>query len=173
MAKYFTVIFLVCYGNFIFGQSLSADIVASTGRTFSADNVQLSFTIGETAVSTINVNSSVISQGFHQTYLKTTALSPNLWDLNVKAYPNPTESFHRIQFQLEEVDEINYKLYTTSGQLLSSENIIAQYFDIKLDLITLSSDTYILTISRINTKQKSSWKIEKFGYVLFKVCIKT
>jgi hypothetical protein len=59
-------IFLAVAMNHTSAQSISNKVLPSGGGNLSANNVQLSFTIGETVIPTFSSSSNMISQGFQQ-----------------------------------------------------------------------------------------------------------
>ena len=52
-----------------FGQSISPEVIASSGDHFTGTDAQLSWTIGELVIDTYTNGSTQLTQGFHQTNL--------------------------------------------------------------------------------------------------------
>jgi len=75
-------------------QSKDRDVIASTGGYVTTPSVQVSFTLGETAIQFLNASGASISQGFQQpnNVGAASVASPNL-DAVITTYPNPFVSF--------------------------------------------------------------------------------
>jgi hypothetical protein len=48
------------------GQSIERQVISCMGHSFVNANVQVDFTLGETAIQTFSMNGIVVTQGFHQ-----------------------------------------------------------------------------------------------------------
>lgn len=86
-------------------QSLSPTVVASAGNHASAGNVQLCYTVGEVAVTTVSGGSSIITQGFHQPIEVTSGIAEGEIPGNIKVFPNPAshEVFVETELQSEQL----------------------------------------------------------------------
>ena len=73
---------------------------ASTGGSGAQGNYQVSWTVGETVISTISSASNVLTQGFHQPDVCNTVSTANLdlEALHLEVFPNPTSSNLTIRY---------------------------------------------------------------------------
>ncbi len=111
-------VLLVC----IFCQTLlaqSQEVVASAGIYFENKNHQISFTVGETVIETYRGDQFLLTQGFHQPLLWVTELDELVGiNLNIKAYPNPTADFVKINSNEELPLGSTFHLYNMQGVLV-------------------------------------------------------
>jgi len=82
-------------------QSASPDVISSSGSDFTNANMQMSWTMGESIITTITDGNNILTQGFHQSHLS----SVSILDLNptivFEAFPNPVVH----QLTIENSDE--------------------------------------------------------------------
>ena len=78
-------------------QSISPEVVATSGEHFQNGTSQLSWTLGEVMIDTYSAGGTIVTQGFHQTQLTVTSIDEsNPFSLNVNVFPNPTSQFLNI-----------------------------------------------------------------------------
>ena len=88
--------FLASTLNAVFAQSINPFVIGSGFSEYNGSEYLLSSTIGQVITPTIESNSNIVTQGFHQPDYKLfiSVNEVNPFKLNVKAYPNPfQESF--------------------------------------------------------------------------------
>lgn len=73
-------------------QSVSPEVVASSGNYFENANASIAWTIGEPVIATYTGSQNILTQGFHQTQLEVVSVEriPNAHAVLV--YPNPVAS---------------------------------------------------------------------------------
>lgn len=64
--KHFLNILLIMSSSVLVAQSISPQVIGSTGGSGTASGITVDWTVGEVAVTTISNGSNTISQGFHQ-----------------------------------------------------------------------------------------------------------
>jgi len=62
----FVVLAFLSFVSSSFAQSISPQVIASTGTFAAAGGYSLSYTLGEPATATLTTSSSIITQGFQQ-----------------------------------------------------------------------------------------------------------
>lgn len=139
-------------------QSVTPQVIGSSGDHFTASSGQLSWTLGEISIETYNGTSSQLTQGFHQPENGLVSISENQSQLFVNAYPNPFQNNIQIeianneaQFTIVVMDAlgkqvIKQKHTGTGPQIISFEN--------------LASGIYYLSVSNSNEIIKTL-KIQK------------
>ena len=133
-----TLLIGACVCTIAMSQSLSPQLIASAGGSASAENVQIDWSVGETAVTTIGTN-PMLTQGFHQGYLQVTSLpfTPELMD--IVAYPNPVSS--RLTIEISSTDEMTFELFDSKGSLVHQSDQSGPKFQV--DMSPLASGLYI------------------------------
>ena len=134
-------------------------ITANSGGDFKMDGQQLSFTIGESFIQTVQGTSFMLTQGFHQPQLWVTALNEfDLSAINFKVYPNPVIDRMWLELNKEIKNGCVYRLFDMHGRLLKEGNVKGLKTEISLQQLVPSS--YFLEIL-VDKKSIKSFKILK------------
>lgn len=103
-------------------QSLTPQVIASTGGFSSNANGSLSYTVGEmTMVQTFSANNNILTQGFQQP----NDIPLGLLDItqddfgSFVVYPNPAVDNTSLAFQMPEAGRVTIALYDMLGQKVS------------------------------------------------------
>ncbi len=144
-----------------FSQSLSPEVVASSGNYFENGNVSLSWTIGECVIETFQNTSTVLTQGFHQTKLSVTKVE-TLEDeeLVFSVYPNPANN--KINIEIKGAGEnttFSYALFDINGKMISNKKITSQIETI--DVSSYPAAYYILNLQDGSGSKVGTYKILK------------
>lgn len=151
--------------NFIIGQEvqLSPSVIASAGGFAEADQISLSWTLGELAVTTLTNNGITLTQGFQQGYLPGTGfkVNPILW--NVKAYPNPVRNDLFLEFNMPESEDFLIELQDVTGRLqMQKESKEVMSGDIiTINMSAYNSGIYFLRLSTSDRSQVRVYNISK------------
>ena len=159
MPKIFLFFSLLLFSQLSLAQSLSPEIISSSGANFNSGGSSLSWTIGEPIIDTYNAGSSQLTQGFHQSYLNITAIQPQAIGLEIRAYPNPSQSTVFIEIG-GNPESYQLELFNILGQRLQSfeaENSNA----ISIDLSAYAAGNYLLRISQQNATPIQTFKMQK------------
>ena len=141
--------------NWLLGQSLSPQVIATAGDHFVADSVQVSWTIGEPVIETFYGQDSVIlTQGFHQPNLMVTAIEDLALDIQVDVFPNPTAGQVNVQVR-EFTAPMQITLLDANGRQLAVQNTSPQSLSNQFNLSRYANGVYYL---RINTKDQQTIK---------------
>lgn len=134
-------------------QSLSPQVISSSGTSFANGSNQLDWTLGELSTSSLTNGSNSLSQGFHQPNLSITSIDNFDETYGLTIFPNPAIDLLQIQF--EKANENNFiELYSTEGKLLlTQESNFATLCQI--DMSKYDVGTYLVKIHNKNTKGKS------------------
>jgi hypothetical protein len=122
------------------------EIITSGGDYFSSTTSSMSITIGEPVIETYRSSSYILTQGFQQC-LKFLAIgNVEVEDVkfNVRIYPNPAVTFLRINVEYTGNQIIRYKLFASSGKLISEGQLGLNETDINIH--QLPSSNLLLTI---------------------------
>jgi hypothetical protein len=102
------------------GQSLTPEVVSSSGDFHSTPSAQLSWTLGEIAIDTYTSSSNQLTQGFHQPERPTVSLTSLNDNIRINAYPNPFIS--SISINIEDYNQsIEIVIYNAVGQEVHSD----------------------------------------------------
>lgn len=144
-----------------FAQSITPDVIASSGAHFTNFNAQLSFTVGEVIIETVSSVNSAITQGFHQPEDSLTGMEANLpGTMEVYVFPNPFQSRLTIQMQHNRIP-MTLELYDLTGKLLYTQKIQANKSTVELNLASFSSSGYLIRLVSGDGRYHTSYIIQK------------
>ncbi len=135
-------------------QSIDRYVVSSAGESLSKGDYKLDFTIGETVAQTFE-NGTQLSQGFHQVWLITTALSDPESNWNVNVYPNPTVGL----LNIESEESLNGRIIDALGKMVIEAQTKAGHGQI--DMSSLPVGTYFLMLNHLSKTDVKSYRIVK------------
>ncbi len=145
-AIYYLTILLFCAAS----SARSQKVVSANGGTATATGTEVSWTISEPITATVSDGATTLTQGFHQTKIKVTAVNKiQVPDVKIKVYPNPTSDFVTVHLG-KMVEKPTYLLFDLSGKLIQQKNI--ESTDTKIDMTGIVNGSYIL---KLNSGQQS------------------
>lgn len=156
MKKHLLIVGLIA-GTISYGQSVSPQVVASSGDFFTTTSAQLSWTLGEIMTETYTQSSNQITQGFHQPELKTNTVE-EYSDLTVSLYPNPTTSQVVLTIP-ENQSEVMVSIYDVLGNKVLNERYVGNGPQ-SIDLTSLPNGIYFMDLRNENGLIKTI-KIQK------------
>ena len=147
-----TSVFALC-------QSLSFELVSSSGDQFINSSYELEWSIGEIQTESYSQTSQILTQGFHQnTYIITTIEQSSELKFDVLAYPNPTSDFVNLKIQDSKVDNLQYTLTDINGKVLQINNFSSS--NQQIDFSKFAIGSYFILVSQ-NKHLIKSFKIVK------------
>lgn len=154
----FIIYFFNCF--FSFSQSLSPNVISSSGTSFNSGVNQLEWTLGESVIFTLSNGSNLLSQGFHQTNLLVSSLGDSSNDYIINVFPNPT--FDYIQLQFEKINTpLVIELYSVEGKLLTRIEA-PNNNSLLIDMNDYAAGIYMLYITN-NYNRVKSCKVGKIN----------
>lgn len=137
-------------------QSISNEVISSTGETQSNAAVSIDFSVGELAIETISNSSNTLTQGFHQTQFLYISLTEISEPINVISYPNPVvnELIVEIPNNSQTMDLI---IYSMEGKIIDSFTIRET---LKISFSKFTPGTYVISLKN-STELIKSYKIIK------------
>lgn len=145
MKKVLLIIMGIVGASSVSAQSLTPQVTASAGTSFSSASAKLEFTVGEVATSTLTAGSNTLTQGFHQPKIQFASIQNYNDDYVFTLYPNPTEQFVTVESTKE--DDMQLHVYDANGKAIYVSSVFQQ--KITVDLEMLAAGSYVL---RITTK---------------------
>lgn len=140
-------------------QKPSLQLVSSAGETYQNTKYQLEWSIGEIAVETLEGESRMLTQGFHQGPLEISTLINNTdFDINMTVYPNPTSNYIHLTTE-SVVHNLKVNITNLNGITIYSCEIDTSPW--QFDFSNYASGTYILLVITKNQTLKS-FKIIKY-----------
>jgi len=157
--KYNTLVFLLFFSTSIFSQSISSEVVGSSGEFYKNGSSQIEFTVGEVVIETFNSSSNYLTQGFHQTNLKIESIQDKDISLEMSVYPNP--SIDEITLFISNTnEEFLIIIYDALGKNIYKSNIKGK-IEKRINVSKYSSGTYLLHLTNSRHRTIKTYKIQK------------
>lgn len=138
-------------------QSLSPEIVATSGNSFSSSGAKIDYTLGEVTTYSLTGSGNTLTQGFHQPEIHFLSMENNDDEFTFNLYPNPTDQYVTVATTTDA--ELQVHIYATSGQLIEVSKVFTQ--QTTLDLQLLASGSYIMVITDTSGKSLKNYTIIK------------
>lgn len=143
---------------------LSPAVISSAGGYAETGNISLSWTLGELAVTTVNGESMMLTQGFQQGDLESVGFSLDPIEWQIIAYPNPVVSALNIQFDLLEPGDFHIEIQDITGRLMRLEDYDKIYPGdvVQFDMSGFKPGSYFYRISSKDRQQVRVISIRKY-----------
>jgi len=126
-------------------QEISPQVLSNAGESYEGQNIQLDWTLGELAVSTLTTPNQQVTQGFHQTYYTISSLSELPADFGkIAVFPNPTTDWINLDMSFDEIQKVQTSLFDVDGKLIWTKEVSGQVFSEKYSFATLPAGSYFL-----------------------------
>ncbi len=139
--------------------AISQEVVSSAGDNMTATGIQISWTLGEPVIETLEGEGAILTQGFHQTNLKVTDVNELQFSENViHVFPCITSDYvnvHLIETELK----LGFRLYNSLGKMLQQNSITNT--DTQIDMLDAASGIYLLVFVDDSMQIVHSYKIIK------------
>jgi hypothetical protein len=157
--RYFFLAFLLLGFSSYAQPTISKQVIGPGGQTFENENNKLSYSVGEVAVGAMTDEEGTyqLGNGYYPSLNLSTlnTETPEL-QLQVKVFPNPAKEVIYITHPTEQYFEV--RITDVSGrQILQTAHQKQQ----PLNVQTLTSGTYIITVTTKDSKQTNTYKIIK------------
>lgn len=157
------LLLIVLISYHIAGQSISKQVIGSSGQPISNGSYTINFTVGEAIVGEV-INGVNIHQGFwaelsnDETLTLETLINP-LEDIQV--FPNPVVNLVQIRFKLNETENYKIQLFDINGKEIHNLKQTVQEQTKQLNISHLSSGMYLLTVRNPQSNYIKTFKILK------------
>lgn len=151
--KKFLLLFAAISVKAAMAQSLSPDVIATSGTSFNNGTSQLDWTLGEPATSAFAAGTDMLTQGFHQPNLLATTINNVETDYSLLVYPNPSIDYIQLQFQNLK-DVVTIHLLSSDGKLLHSQELKTSS-NLQIDMSKSAAGTYLLSVKDKHSKVKT------------------
>jgi len=165
MKKCFQLLFsiiLLCTSVLVFGQQIERSTLSAAGNSAEIGDIQLDWTLGQIAVSTVSSGSLILTQGFQQPiFTRTVGLDKLDKSLSLSHYPNPTTGLVNFNFGDDNSDGVILELYDLRSSLLRKFVLENRINDYQLDMSAFEDGSYFAKVIYLPTLDYSTTKIVK------------
>ena len=140
-----------------YSQSISKQIIGTSGKTLNNSNLKLTYTVGEPVVGLMTAGGNQLGNGYYPALdLQTLSVEDNLLDVQLKIYPNPTSQ--SLYVSHPEMNSFGITIVDLNGKQLYSGTINKEE---PLDVSNYTQGMYLVTIENTTTNKKNTYKIIK------------
>jgi hypothetical protein len=144
---------------FITKRLYGQEIICSAGSYDVSTTGQLSWTIGDLITDTYTSTSSILCQGFNQTFQKTTDIEESIsTGFSVEAFPNPATNFLKLKVFNKKQGNLSLSLFDLTGKKLFQKSLETE--ETEISLTGLIPSVYLIKIFD-NDREIKSLKIIK------------
>lgn len=146
MVKIILIFFTGTFSFAVSAQSLSPEVLSSSGEVYQGTSFFLDWTLGEVAIENLKDNESFqLSQGFHQANFRITTvvdLSEEIGEILV--YPNPASDKIELDLRFPEKRNVNIQLTDVYGTIIFRRTEYGSSIKSVDDISNLPSGNYFL-----------------------------
>lgn len=126
-------------------QAQLTQVIASSGGIYQEDEINMTWTMGETTVLTMSSGDLMFTTGFLQPVLIVSSIGPDD-DLpfEIKAFPNPTNGCVEVELKESPTSNITFSLYDAGGRKLL--HIHPENSKTRIDLGSYANGLYLLKV---------------------------
>ncbi len=161
MKRQLSLLCLVFFCAFLHGQTLSPDVISTSGSYDQGPEISLSWTLGEIMTETLDGSGCMLTSGF-QPYLVgiVAVIHDSKQDFELNIFPVPASHFLTVQTGASLQGLLNLNLLDLNGKSVMLKRI--DKGSISIDLSFLQSAEYILQITDEEGNLIRSVKIIKY-----------
>lgn len=148
---------ILTFSSLSFSQSISKQVIGTSGKTLTNSNLKLSYTVGEPVVGLMTAGANQLGNGYYQALnLQALNIEDNTLDMQLKVFPNPTSQ--SLYVSHPEMNSFGITIMDLNGKQLYSGIINKEE---PLDISSYSQGMYLITIENTTTNKKNTYKIIK------------
>ena len=145
-------------------QIASPEIVSSAGDTYQGNSMQIDWTLGELAITTIQNSSQKITQGFHQPNYTITSVNELQQEIGqIRVYPNPTSDRIEMELYFDQIRDVQIQLVDLNGRLIWVKEENGSQIEQIENIENLSNGTYFLYFLIDDKQYSQTFKIQKLN----------
>lgn len=139
---------VVCMFNVASAQSIARSAITSGGASTSITDNTISFSIGQSVVSTTQSGNIVLTQGFQQSDQKSSTGTIDLLSEGVyTVFPNPSNGTFSVELDANSTIEGVIEIYNLIGQKLKSKVLNpSQYHFVDFNLVGVTAGVHFITM---------------------------
>ena len=147
-------------GACVMAQPLSPVVIATAGNYSGGETLSLSWTLGETAVTTLGSGYLLLTQGFQQPWELATAIAAPQTAWGNRVWPNPVTTRVNIEFNMKKAGMYLLTLTDLTGRktVTTTTRRVFPGEQITLDMSRCTPGMYLL---RITAQEKKTFRIYK------------
>jgi hypothetical protein len=157
MTKYHQILALTFITQLSIGQTISKQVIGTSGKSHSNASYKLSWTTGEPLVGLMTAGGNQLGNGYYDSLnLHALSIEDTTMDLQLKIYPNPTSQL--LYFSHPELNSFSIQITDLNGRQIYLGSISKE---IPLDISNYTQGMYLVCIENKEVNKKNTYKIIK------------
>jgi len=163
--RYVMLVLGLSMGLTLSAQTVSRQVIGTTGGTTTAGTLKISSTAGEAITQTVVAGTLTLTQGFQQpdAGLASSVDQPAI-EIGYEVYPNPTQDFWNIRLTSPSAQVVDLRLTDMQGRTLpgysARVNLLAAQTR-TWDVSQLAAGTYLLQVMSVDGRYQAQLKLQK------------
>lgn len=155
--KHLILVLTLTFSSLSFSQSISKQVIGTSGKTLTNSNLKLSYTVGEPVVGLMTAGGNQLGNGYYPALdMQTLSIEQPELELSFMLYPNPTSQ--SLYVSHPELNSFGITIVDLNGKQLYSGTINKEE---PLDVSNYTHGMYLVTIENITTQKKNTYKMIK------------
>ena len=155
--KYLILVLTLTFSSLSFSQSISKQVVGTSGKTQSNGNLKLSYTVGEPVIGLMTAGGNQLGNGYYPAMdLQALSVEDNVLDVQLKVYPNPTSQ--SLYVSHPDMSSFGITIVDLNGKQLYQGTINKEE---PLDVSNYIQGMYLVTVENAAANKKNTYKIIK------------
>ena len=157
MSRLLPLVAFLMYCFVASAQSASPNVFNASGKTVKTKTVELSWSIGEMAITTLSAGGNIVTEGFLQPdVVSTSAIEEVNLSNGISCFPNPV---HSILYIRQSIDVIGFvSVFDALGNRVYDQ----KFTDGVIDMSLLRPGFYFINITRNDGQDVHTFKIVKY-----------
>jgi hypothetical protein len=155
--KHIILVMILTFSSLSFSQSISKQVIGTSGKTLTNSNLKLSYTVGEPVVGLMTAGGNQLGNGYYPALdLQVLSVEDNVLDVQLKVYPNPTSQ--SLYVSHPDMNSFGITIVDLNGKQLYVGAINKEE---PLDVSGYTQGIYLVTVENVIINKKNSYKIIK------------
>lgn len=151
------LIFILLVTSISYSQSISKQVIGTSGKTLTNSNLKVSYTVGEPVVGLMTAGGNQLGNGYYPAMdLQALSIDDASLNVQIKIYPNPTSQ--SLYVTHPELTTFHVHIADLNGKQLFEGTIEK---DVALDVSSYTQGMYLITIENKESNKKNTYKIIK------------
>ncbi len=140
----------------------SNEVISTAGGTISGNGITLQTTVGEVIQGGSTTGTVQLQQGFQPPTLTVTAINVSeIEEVEVSVYPNPSSDYLFVEVKGATDARFEVQLFDLNGRVLQTKEQEAANTQLRLDMQSLASGTYLIKVTDLQTLQVATYQVNK------------
>jgi hypothetical protein len=151
------LLFMMLVASVSYSQSISKQVIGTSGKTLTNSNLKVSYTVGEPVVGLMTAGGNQLGNGYYPAMdIQALSLEDNVLALEIKLYPNPTSQ--SLYVSHPEYNSFTIQIADLNGKQIYTGTIEKE---VPLDMSSYTQGMYLITIENKEYNKKNTYKIIK------------